>query len=126
MTTKQSVMARDLQAQITELKASLSEAKRTVNAHRKVIARHEELLKFVDEQKSVKHLDALQERIAELSARLQVDILKLSVCSEVSRVHPGIWPFLTKALDRSDEWWSQGDNFTIGKWQTRLIAAGSE
>lgn len=88
---------------------------------RKIANKHTALLVLVDEHKATKTLDKIDSRVNELASMLQVEILKQTVCSEVSRHYPEVWPMVVRALDRANDWWLEGDALTVTDWRDRLV-----
>jgi hypothetical protein len=105
---------------LTALEMLFTDVNEKAARQARTLLRHEQLLKLVDEHKATKILDSISVRVDELSERLQLEMLKLTVCSEVTRLYHEAWPQLVKALDLPDEWWQKGWNLSISDWHERL------
>lgn len=110
-----------LHEMVIELQKGLKEVRGTSNRNTTSINRQEKLLTMVNEHKSIEHLNSLERRILELSQKLQIEILKNTVVSEVPRIYPDSWRFVVKAMDKDDHWWNEGDDLTILQWRDRVI-----
>ena len=62
----------------------------------------------------------IEARIKECGRRMQIEILKQVVMSEVARLYPESWGDAVKALDNSDEWWYRQRKATIREWVVYL------
>jgi DNA-binding FrmR family transcriptional regulator len=104
-----------LEEQVRSLSVSTGRLSRSVG-------QMEALMSAIDEGKARAQLQQFQARIAELSHRLQVEIHKDVVLSEVTRLAPQMWPSLVRALDESDEWWAAREKLTIAGWIEEMKA----
>lgn len=94
------------------------EAKLTASKVRKI----QKLADMVDESKLGKIMAENDARLAELSRKLQVEIEKNVVVSEVSRLYPDLAMKAIKLLDNDDSFWhgSSVQGRTIGEWVVLL------
>ena len=123
-------MSKTVAERLTEIEGRLDAAKLVeqnlqvlvdeVARVRKTLGKHTKLFAVVDEHRAVQTLDRIHGRVSELADMLQIELLKQSVCSEVSRIYPDTWPKIVLALDQPNEWWKQGEDLTISEWQQRL------
>lgn len=77
-------------------------------------------MSLLDEKKATRQFADVKERLAMLSKRLEVEILKDVVLSEVTRIYPETWRHLVKSLDKDDDWWKEGSELTIKQWRARV------
>lgn len=69
------------------------------------------------------HATKIKERVEYLAKRLQLEILRQCVVTEISRVYPDLMPATLRAIDEDDDWWKKGDKYTIAQWARRLKEA---
>lgn len=121
MTTE--VTLEDAAARIEELEgavARIASTERRLEETRKAVRDVQNVLGLIDQNKAAKKLHEVKERLGALSRRLEVEILKDTVLSEVTRIYPEIWVQLIRALDNDDEWWRTGEALTIKQWRDRV------
>lgn len=109
-----------LKAQAAKHSVEVQALSHRMVVHEKFIKRHEPLLKLISESAASKILKGVEKRLQELKERLELDILKLEVCTEVSRVYPKTWKLIVYALDMPDKWWDGGHRLTIAQWKDKL------
>jgi len=109
-----------LRERIVAIEARLSTHGTILSNLKQSSARHSTLLTAIDEHKAIAHLDKISARVAELNRKVQLEILKSIVLSEVSRIYPDSFRPLMSAMDMSDEWWSDGEDLTIKEWTNRI------
>lgn len=72
------------------------------------------------EKDVAKMLVEVEQRVRELSRRLQVEVTKNGVLTELTRVSPEMWQQIVRAFDMDDDWWYDGRNLTLAAWAGRI------
>lgn len=112
----------DMDQRVARLEKKAGELTAQLESYKKQARRQEELLKFINEHKSIRLLDEVQERIKYLGGRLQIAIIKESVATELTRIHPDMWTKIVRSFDQPDEWWAEGGDLPLKQWAVRVSA----
>lgn len=110
----------DLDQRLRENEVALQSSVESLERLKKRMKEAEHRLDRIEPHKVQSFLDSIEARVAYLGRRLQVEILKTTVLSEVARIYPQAWLSLVECLDEPDEWWANRENWTIRDWAARI------
>lgn len=71
------------------------------------------------------NINDVEKRLKYLALRLQCEILKNCVISEVWRIYPHS-PKVMDACEFSYDWWMEGKDLSIEEWHKRILNSDSE
>ena len=94
------------------VEAVMREAQSAVRLANKAIA----AVESIDLEKVAAYREHAEKRLKDLADMLQIEYLKQSVCSEVTRLDRTLWLPIIKALDQPDKWWKAHKHLTIAQW----------
>jgi len=82
--------------------------------------RYQDRFEKIDAHKAIVLLDKIEARVSRLSRKVQIELLKQCVATEVTRMFPDRWHDVVLALDKPDVWWRVGNEYSILEWSEYL------
>jgi len=75
---------------------------------------------MLDDTKAYEALENYASRTSQIARKVQIELLKTTVMSEVVRANPELLSGTIVALDELDEWWHSRENYTLEQWRKTM------
>jgi len=112
------------QAEIAGLKSRLHTTAKVASAANLSINKRGVLFNKVDmmldDTKAYEALENYASRTSQIARKVQIELLKTTVMSEVVRANPELLSGTIVALDELDDWWHKRENYTLEQWRKTM------
>ena len=122
---------RQLDVELTKLKAEITSLKNRLHTTAKVASAanlsinkrgvlFNKVDMMLDDTKAYEALENYASRTSQIARKVQIELLKTTVMSEVVRANPELLSGTIVALDELDDWWHKRENYTLEQWRKTM------
>lgn len=105
-----------LQEQVRDLQEKVSKQNSQIIKDGKSINNLKDKTRFIDESKMYKSFKNAETRISELAQKVQIEITKNCVVSEVSNIYPDLALDVVRLMSQPDVFFLEYQNLTLRDW----------
>lgn len=97
---------------LEQLQAEVAATKVQINSLKRRVGKLRVDIKAIRQE----YDDGVLRRIDDMTRRVQTDVLRLCIVTEMGRLYHRVWPPLIRALEMPDEWWHQKNQLSLDGW----------